>query len=146
MIDFGVKCFPGSLNRLQFSEAFQTNIHHVLVASPPICTAAISANRSGTKTLTLTAKHLFSLKLTANAPENRPSQQGNDPIPTIHFQVVLLLVSGRVFTPLKPCDSWSNTSPVRGRTHLSGIRPDGKSRAMMQLGVNWIGGYKSYHC
>ena len=108
----------------------------------PICTAGKFRQIDLEPKLTLTAKHLHSLKLTANAPENRPSQK-ETALPTINFQVLLLLVSGRVFTPLKPCDSWSNTSPVRGRTHLSGIRPDGKSRAMMQLGVNWIGGHKS---
>ena len=39
-----------------------------------------------------------SLKLTANAPENRHvyAPKGKDHLPTIHFQVHLLLVSGRV--------------------------------------------------
>ena len=39
--------------------------------------------------------YLPSLKLTANAPENRVSQN-NISLPTIHFQGRLLLVSGRL--------------------------------------------------
>ena len=44
--------------------------------------------------------HLHSLKLTANAPENRPKRpkRKRPRNPTIHFQVQLLLVSGRVLT------------------------------------------------
>ena len=42
--------------------------------------------------------YIHSLKLTAKAPENRPfARKGNNLIPTIHFQVLLLLVSGRTF-------------------------------------------------
>ena len=39
-----------------------------------------------------------SLKLTANAPENRPKRpkRKRESIPSIHFQVLLLLVSGSV--------------------------------------------------
>ena len=44
---------------------------------------------------------LPSLKLTAKAPENRPfSPKGKACLPTIHFQVFLLLVSGRVNIPI----------------------------------------------
>ena len=45
---------------------------------------------------------IHSLKLTANAPENRPKpKRKRESIPTIHFQVLLLLVSGRV-SPTTP--------------------------------------------
>ena len=37
------------------------------------------------------------VKLTANAPENRPGPNRKFHLPTIHFQVRLLLVSGRVW-------------------------------------------------
>ncbi len=42
---------------------------------------------------------VHSLKLTAITPENRPMPTGNERIPIIHFQVqvLLLLVSGRVY-------------------------------------------------
>ena len=59
---------PG--HRLQFSEAFQMDVlHHVLVDfnHQPICTEAISANRSGTKThLDKPKTESHSLKLTAS--------------------------------------------------------------------------------
>ena len=42
------------------------------------------------------ARYGPSLKLTAKTPEKQAIPKENDPIPTIHFQVLLLLVSGRV--------------------------------------------------
>ena len=51
----------------------------------------------------LNKKHLSeipSLKLTANALENRPSQKGKDRLPTIHFQVrAVSFKEGRLGTP-----------------------------------------------
>ena len=48
---------------------------------------------------------IHSLTLTANAPENRPvASKGNDCIPIIHFQVLLLLVSGRVMVGKNPTE------------------------------------------
>ena len=61
-----------------------------------------------------------SLQLTAKAPENRLYiPKGNNRNPTIHLQVQLLLVSGRVLTYLldillmvqKSCTTWQCKKP-----------------------------------
>ena len=64
----------------------------------------------------LVASILPSPKRTANAPENRPGpQKGNNRIPTIHFQVLLLLVSGRVIDTTRPVGHSTRVSRRRLR-------------------------------